>query len=371
MKTTTYSRSSYHYDIPEHLIAQSPSEHRDQSRLLQRTSNGKVTHHQFHDLIDILTKDDLIIMNNTKVYQARIFGNIDTGAKCELLLLEYNPADNEWLCIGKPIKKFRPGRIIAFQDGVNAEITRLEEDEKTLTPFTVRFNLSYDDLHKWLEKHGHIPLPPYIRRPQQRSDSHEQDQQRYQTVYAQHRGSVAAPTAGLHFTDDLLKKLRTKNIDITYTTLHVGAGTFLPVKSDDIREHTMHTEHYLIPRDTLQKITRAQNNQKNIICIGTTTLRSLESFYLASTQNDLPMTDLTDKWLKTDLFIYPNASHKNYKPWAINALLTNFHQPESSLLMLVSAIIGSEEIKNLYKNAINENYRLFSYGDASLLWLPT
>jgi len=370
MNADIYTRSSYNYDIPDHLIAQSPSELRDQSRLLQRTAKGDITHHHFQDLVEILAEDTLIIMNNTKVYQARIFGNVDTGAKAELLLLEYDSNSDEWKCLGKPVKKLKIGRTILFQEGLIAEVTELPTHSKELAPFKVKFNLGHDELHLWLERHGIIPLPPYIRRPRDGDAMRSEDQRRYQTVYAEHRGSVAAPTAGLHFTKDLLRKLEQKNIHIAYTTLHVGAGTFLPVKSDDIREHKMHTEHYLVPSETLKKINTALTTKQKIVCVGTTSLRCLESFYLESEQRGCPMNHLTDTWHQTNLFIYPNEDDIPYKPWAIDGLLTNFHQPESSLLMLVSALIGSKEVKTLYQNAIDENYRLFSYGDASLLWLP-
>ncbi len=368
MSENIYSKTSYHYHAPEQLIAQTPTTNRGDSRLLQLSADGQISHHKFQDLVEILPSNTLIIMNDTKVFQARLIGNTETGGKCELLLLE-NTSDSVWLCFGKPVKKLKNSKKLIFRGGLTAEIIEINPSSEELPSIKVKFSMGHNDLHLWLEKHGSVPLPPYIKRKDHNTDKSSLDRQRYQTVYASQRGSVAAPTAGLHFTENIIAELKSKGIDVAYTTLHVGAGTFLPVKSDDIRQHSMHTEYYTVPNETLEKIQSYKKSGAKIICVGTTSLRCLEAFYLESVCNKIDMSELTDKWLKTDLFIHPTSTNETYRPWAVDALLTNFHQPESSLLMLVSALIGPEKIKKIYKEAIEERYRLFSYGDASLLWL--
>ena len=335
----------FDYELPEELIAQTPLKKRDSSRLLVLDKEtGDIEHKHFYDIIDYLEKGDTLVLNDTKVLPARIIGiKEETGAVIELLLLK-NIEDDNWECLVKPARRIKVGTIVSFGNGeLKAECT-LEKDEGIRC-----FKLIYEGiLMEILEKLGTMPLPPYI---------HEKlkDQSRYQTVYAKEVGSAAAPTAGLHFTKELLKKIEDKGIDICYVTLHVGLGTFRPVSVSNIKDHEMHSEFYSMSKDVANKLNKAKKEGRRVISVGTTSTRTLES-----------IMDLYGEFKEcsgwTKIFIYPG-----YKFKSIDALITNFHLPKSTLIMLVSALAGRENILNAYKVAVNEKYRFFSFGDAMFI----
>jgi S-adenosylmethionine:tRNA ribosyltransferase-isomerase len=337
-------RNSYYYDLPEELIAQYPLKKRSDSRLLHlNKDNGAVSHHKFTDITQFLQSDDILVINKTKVIPARLYGEKDSGAKIEILLLNQNN-ENTWNCLVKPGKKLKPGTHIIFSEQLSATIQDYGPEGSRLVAFQFQ-----GDFWKILEEFGKMPLPPYIHR-----NSREEDKQTYQTVYAEERGSVAAPTAGLHFTDEILADIRKMGVEILEVVLHVGLGTFRPVKSDNITHHKMHSEHCQISDETTRKINLAKKNGQRIIAVGTTTTRTLESFAVEGIMKS------GSHW--TDIFIYPGR-----KIQIIDGLLTNFHMPESTLLMLVSALAGYDNIMKAYKIAIINRYRFFSYGDAMLI----
>ncbi|MCF7793082.1 MAG: tRNA preQ1(34) S-adenosylmethionine ribosyltransferase-isomerase QueA [Candidatus Cloacimonetes bacterium] len=336
--------SSYWYDLPPELVAQFPVETRSESRLLKlEKKTGKVSHHKFSEIIDFLVPGDVLVVNKTKVIPARLFGNKTTGANVEVFLLN-QLEDDVWECLVKPGRRLQIGVKINFSENFSAEIVDHAEEGGRIIRFYWK-----GDFWQNLDKLGKTPLPPYIKR-----DPIEKDRETYQTVYAQKRGSVAAPTAGLHFTPELLEKIKTKNIEILEVVLRVGLGTFRPVKTDNIAEHKMHSEFCEISQNTAEKINKAKEAKRRIIAVGTTTTRTLESF----AQNGKVKSG--SHW--TDIFIYPG---KNLQ--IINGLITNFHMPESTLMMLVSAFAGYENIMNAYKIAVQERYRFFSYGDAMVI----
>ena len=335
----------FDYELPEELIAQTPLEKRDSSRLLiLDKKTGDVEHKHFSDIIDYLEKDDILVLNNTKVLPARLIGEKEeTKAVIEILLLK-NIKNDIWECLVKPARRIKVGTIVSFGDGLLKAKCIKELDEGIR-----HFELIYDGiLYEILDKLGTMPLPPYI---------HEKlaDQSRYQTVYAKEIGSAAAPTAGLHFTEELLKKIKDKGITICYVTLHVGLGTFRPVNVENVNEHKMHSEYYEMSRDVAKILNDAKKNNKRIISVGTTSTRVLET--VVSKYNEFRECSGF-----TDIFIYPG-----YKFKAINALITNFHLPKSTLVMLVSALAGKDNILNAYKIAVKEKYRFFSFGDAMFI----
>ena len=335
----------FDYELPEELIAQTPLEKRDSSRLLiLDKKTGDIEHKHFYDIIDYLEKDDILVLNNTKVLPARLIGEKEeTKAVIEILLLK-NIKDDIWECLVKPARRIKIGTIVSFGDGLLKAKCIKELDEGIR-----HFELIYDGiLYEILDKLGTMPLPPYI---------HEKlaDQSRYQTVYAKEIGSAAAPTAGLHFTEELLKKIKDKGITICYVTLHVGLGTFRPVNVENVNEHKMHSEYYEMSRDVAKILNDAKKNNKRIISVGTTSTRVLET--VVSKYNEFRECSGF-----TDIFIYPG-----YKFKAINALITNFHLPKSTLVMLVSALAGKDNILNAYKIAVKEKYRFFSFGDAMFI----
>ena len=335
----------FDYELPEELIAQTPLEKRDSSRLLiLDKKTGDIEHKHFFDIIDYLEKDDILVLNNTKVLPARLIGEKEeTKAVIEILLLK-NIKDDIWECLVKPARRIKIGTIVSFGDGLLKAKCIKELDEGIR-----HFELIYDGiLYEILDKLGTMPLPPYI---------HEKlaDQSRYQTVYAKEIGSAAAPTAGLHFTEELLKKIKDKGITICYVTLHVGLGTFRPVNVENVNEHKMHSEYYEMSRDVAKILNDAKKNNKRIISVGTTSTRVLET--VVSKYNEFRECSGF-----TDIFIYPG-----YKFKAINALITNFHLPKSTLVMLVSALAGKDNILNAYKIAVKEKYRFFSFGDAMFI----
>ena len=338
-------KSDYYYDLPEELIAQDPIKDRSSSRLMVLDKNtGEVSHKHFYDIIGYLKKGDCLVLNNTKVIPARLIGvTKDTGAAIEVLLLKRKTA-NVWEAIVRPGKKLRPGREVVFGDGLlKGKITEVLEEGNRLIEF------EYDGIfEEILDKLGEMPLPPYI--------THKlDDRNRYQTVYAKYEGSAAAPTAGLHFTNELLEKIKDMGVDIVFVTLHVGLGTFRPVKEENILNHHMHSEWYEITKESADMINAAKERGARIICVGTTSVRTLES---AADDTGFVKAGSAD----TSIFIYPG-----YKFKIVDCLITNFHLPESTLIMLVSALAGRENVLNAYKEAVNERYRFFSFGDAMFI----
>ncbi len=343
--TQNLQKSDFYFDLPEELIAQDPLEDRSSSRLLVLDKEtGETSHHIFKEVINYLNPGDCLVLNNTKVIPARLIGHKeDTGAAIEVLLLKRKENDI-WETLVKPGKKCKPGTKIVFGEGLlHATVLETVEDGNRLIQF------SYEGIfEEILDKLGEMPLPPYI--------THKlQDKNRYQTVYAKYEGSAAAPTAGLHFTKELLQQIEEKGIDIAYVTLHVGLGTFRPVKVDNILEHHMHSEFYQVTKEAADKINKAKKEGHRVICVGTTSCRTVES---AADENGMVKEGCDN----TEIFIYPG-----YKFKVLDALITNFHLPESTLVMLVSALAGREHILNAYEEAIREKYRFFSFGDAMLI----
>lgn len=358
------------YDLPLELVAQEPLASRDLAKLLVRDFNGSIVDSSISDLADHIPVGSTLIVNNSKVIPSRLLGTLSTGAKAEIMLLEQVESDkNIWKAIGKPTKRLNVGCRVDF--GLDLSATVITEPLRSLgsSPFEISFNLGKDDFNSWITKNGYIPLPPYIvRKSPDRADI-SKDRDSYQTVYAEHKGSVAAPTAGLHFTENVLERLKRRDVRIASVTLHVGAGTFLPVKDREIDKHIMHDERYLVPRSTLMEIESAKKERRKIIAVGTTTLRSLESLYLRAEKERIDPFDLSDSLLRTDLFIRPKFRGDKYRAHNIDALMTNFHQPGSTLFMLISALIGVDEARRFYQHAVERRYRFFSYGDSSLLWV--
>ena len=337
--------SDFYYDLPEELIAQDPSERRDASRLLViNRKTGQREHKVFHDITDYLVPGDCLVINNTKVIPARLLGQRkETGGKVEVLLLK-RKGNDIWETLVKPGKKARPGDKLVFGGGLlNAEVLEVIDDGNRLVKF--EYNGIFEEI---LDRLGQMPLPPYI--------THKlKDKNRYQTVYAKYEGSAAAPTAGLHFTEELLKEIENKGVNIAKVTLHVGLGTFRPVKSDNIENHHMHTEEYHVSKEAADLINNTKKNGGRVICTGTTSLRTVEA---AAGEYGIIKPGGGD----TDIFIYPGYQFK-----IADALITNFHLPESTLLMLVSAFEGQNEIMAAYKEAVSLKYRFFSFGDAMFM----
>lgn len=335
-------KSDFYFELPQELIAQDPLENRSSSRLLLLDKNtGATEHHVFTELIDYLRSGDCLVLNNTKVIPARLMGTKEeTGALIEVLLLKRKEKDI-WETLVKPGKKAKPGARLVFGDGsLRGEVLETVEEGNRL----IRF--SYEGIfEEVLDRLGEMPLPPYI--------THKlQDKERYQTVYAKYAGSAAAPTAGLHFTRKLLQEIENKGVDIAYVTLHVGLGTFRPVKTDNILEHHMHSEYYQVTKEAADKINRAKKAGHRVVCVGTTSCRTVES---AAGEDGRVQAGCGS----TEIFIYPG-----YQFRVLDALVTNFHLPESTLVMLVSALAGKENVLNAYREAVREKYRFFSFGDA-------
>ena len=338
-------KEDFYFDLPEELIAQDPLEDRSGSRLLVlNKETGEIAHHVFRDVIDYLNPGDCLVINDTKVIPARLIGSkVGTDAKIEILLLKRREND-VWETLVKPGKKAKPGTKIQFGEGLlTGEVIDVVEEGNRLIQFT------YDGIfEEILDQLGQMPLPPYI--------THQlKDKNRYQTVYAKHSGSAAAPTAGLHFTPELLEEIQKKGVQIAHVTLHVGLGTFRPVKVENIMEHHMHSEFYQIEASEAEKINRAKEEGHRVICVGTTSCRTVES----AAGDDGKLRECSG-W--TDIFIYPG-----YKFKILDCLMTNFHLPESTLIMLVSALAGREHVLGAYEEAVKEKYRFFSFGDAMLI----
>jgi len=332
------------YDLPDELIAQTPLQKRDSSRLcvLDR-ENGTISHKHFFDIIDYLQPEDCLVMNDSRVLPARLLGHRPTGGAVEVLLLR-DLGDKKWECLCKPGRKMQQGNEVIFGNGeLTAIVTEVKEDGNRIVEFR------YDGIFlEVLERLGKMPLPPYIK-------EELQDQERYQTVYSREVGSAAAPTAGLHFTNELLDQLREKGIQTAFITLHVGLGTFRPVKAENVLEHHMHSELCMMNAQTAELINEAKRRGGRVVCVGTTSCRTLESLV-----NDDGTFSEKSKW--TDIFIYPGYQFK-----AMDGLITNFHLPESTLVMLVSAFAGRENVLSAYNEAVKERYRFFSFGDAMLI----
>ena len=337
--------SDFYYDLPPELIAQTPLEKRDESRLLcLDKATGEWSHHHFYELPDFLRAGDCLILNNSRVLPARLLGRrLPGGGACEVLLLQ-DKGDKVWECLVRPGKHLREGARVSFGDGeLTAEIAEVLPDGNRL----VRFNYNGIFLEV-LERLGKMPLPPYIK-------EELQDQERYQTVYSKVNGSAAAPTAGLHFTPELLERIAAKGVGVGYVTLHVGLGTFRPVKEDEIEQHDMHSEYCTIPQETADLINRTKANGGRVICVGTTSCRTIESW-----AGENGTMTATGGW--TNIYIYPGYRFK-----VMDALVTNFHLPESTLIMLVSALAGREHVLAAYEEAVRERYRFFSFGDAMFI----
>lgn len=337
----------FYYDLPKELIAQTPIEPRDSSRMMILDKNsGKISHKHFYDIADELQDGDCLILNDSRVLPARIFGIKEkTGACVEFLLLK-QVENNIWECLAGPGKKAKPGSSFTFGDGImSGDVVGVTDEGSRL----VKFSYGEDGFFAALEKVGKMPLPPYI-------TEELKDNERYQTVYSRELGSAAAPTAGLHFTKELMKKLENKGVRLGYVTLHVGLGTFRPVKAEEITEHKMHSEHYEIPPATAKLIEQTKANGGRVIAVGTTSCRSLEACACQNNGKVVPYVG------STDIFIYPG-----YKFNVLDGLITNFHLPESTLIMLVSAFAGYESTMNAYKIAVDEKYRFFSFGDAMFI----
>lgn len=335
----------FDFELPERLIAQTPIKNRDESRMLVLDKEtGTIEHKHFNEIIDYLNKGDTLVLNDTKVMPARLYGvKEDTNAIIEVLLLK-DLEENKWECLTKPAKRIKIGTVVIFGDGrLKAKCIEIKEEGIRI------FELKYEGiLYEILDSLGEMPLPPYI---------HEklEDKDRYQTVYAKNIGSAAAPTAGLHFTKELLKKIEEKGINIEYVTLHVGLGTFRPVNVEDVTTHKMHSEFYMMSKETAEVLNKAKKENRRIISVGTTSTRTLETII-----NLYGEFKECTGW--TDIFIYPG-----YKFKAINSLITNFHLPKSTLVMLVSALAGKENIMKAYNEAIEKEYRFFSFGDSMFI----
>ena len=335
----------FDFELPEELIAQTPIKNRDQSRMLVLDKKtGEIEHKHFNNILDYLNENDVLVLNDTKVMPARLYGQKEeTNALIEILLLK-EKTNNTWECLVKPAKRVKIGTVVNFGDGIlKAECIEIKDEGIRV------FKLIYDGiLYEILDKLGEMPLPPYI---------HEKlkDNDRYQTVYAKNIGSAAAPTAGLHFTKELLEKVKEKGITVLYITLHVGLGTFRPVNVEDVTKHKMHSEFYMMSKETAEILNKAKKNNQRIISVGTTTTRTLET-----------IMNLYDEFREcsgwTSIFIYPGYEFK-----AIDSLITNFHLPKSTLLMLVSALAGKDKIMKAYHEAVKEKYRFFSFGDSMFI----
>lgn len=336
-------KSEFYYDLPERLIAQTPVEPRDSSRLMKvDRETGEITHDRFYNICDYLQKGDLLVMNDSRVFPARLYGTKkDTGANVELLLLKRRSL-TDWETMVRPGKKLKAGAVVEFPEGLSCEVLETVEEGNRI----VRFSFE-GDFFDILDRIGQMPLPPYITTKLEKKD-------RYNTIYCRETGSAAAPTAGLHFTDEVFGKLREKGVDTAYVTLHVGLGTFRPVKEDNILDHKMHVEHFSIPEETAKKIAECKARGGRVIAVGTTSCRTLESAAGMSENGEITACSAD-----TGIFIYPS-----YKFKAIDGLITNFHLPESTLIMLVSAFMGKDNTMNAYKCAIENEYRFFSFGDS-------
>lgn len=363
--------NSYNFKVPINLVAQEPLPRRSDSRLLV-WKGGRSTHESFRKFPSLIPQNSLIVLNESRVFPSRILAKTKFGGNLELFLLtdpsgKQNARAN---ALGKPLKKLKLDQEVILDENLSARVVS-KKDLAGFSETRIQFNQGEVFVKGWLKKKAYVPLPPYIKREGEnlKPFCESADANRYQTVYANKEGSVAAPTAGLHFTKEILEDLRSRGVDSCKITLHVGAGTFLPVKRDQISEHEMHEEQYYVPKNSLEKLEEARVNKRPIVCIGTTTLRCLEGFITESRNRSVPLETLADKWLSTNIFIRPDLKRPVYKPYWTQALVTNFHQPMSSLYILICALVGISNAKEIYAEAIKKGYRFYSYGDTSLLWI--
>lgn len=351
-----FSIEDYNFDLPEELIAQKPADKRDESKLFHLNSREKFTEHlRFRDIAGHLSENDILVVNNTKVVPARIFGKKETGGRVEILILDYVDGLKEFnengvfkcRCLVRASRRPKPGSRVYINENFYAEVVKLDGKYVELSFF------SSNDVLKEIDNAGNLPLPPYIKRDENKNSS--EDKLRYQTVYAKNKGAVAAPTAGLHFTDELMAEIRSRGVEIAEITLYVGYGTFSPVECDDIRDHDIHTEEYYIEKSQSEIINNAVKNGKRIVAVGTTSVRTLE---YACDENGFVNSGSG----KCNLYIYPG-----YKFKIIGGIITNFHLPKSTLIMLISAFAGHDTIMDAYEEAIENRYRFYSYGDSMFI----
>jgi len=355
----------FSFDVPGELIAQNPQENRDTGRLLICSRDGGFGHNTVQGLEKILPQHSLVILNDTRVFASRVIGRLPTGGKLELFLTE-KPEGKPPVChvLAKPGRKLKPGVVINFSETFRAEVL----------PFLgglnrVVFNRAWEEIEPWLKENAYVPLPPYIKREDPVPWNKSIDANWYQTIFAKKLGSVAAPTAALHFSNSLLSRLKEKNIKTEFVTLHVGLGTFLPVRVSNIDSHHMHSEQFKVPKKTFEAIQLQKKKNLPVILVGTTTLRALATTYKLAEKNNVDILKYSDQWLETDLFLYPKTREQKQSIPFADALMTNFHQPCSTLFMLVAALIGLDRAQKMYREAVEKRYRFFTYGDSSFLWL--
>lgn len=359
-----------------------PLENRDASRLLIRQRDGSLLHEHVINLPNLIPANALVIVNESRVIPSRIYGETLHGGRLEIMLLEPLVRDGSeplvaafsatsiWRAIGRPMRKMKPGSRILFPGNLEGTILQsAPQAAENLEPLVIEFPLPPMQFLEWLALHGFIPLPPYIRRDNPSPAASSPDTQRYQTIYSKEQGSVAAPTAGLHITPNLLERMRDRGIELASITLHVGGGTFLPVRNQDHTLHKMHEERFFVSARALNLWQKAKYEGRPIVVVGTTSLRTMESLLRLAKQRNVPIESLADRWHRTNLFLFPQNSHSTMPIECAQGLLTNFHQPQSTLFMLVASLIGLNKAQELYREAVAQRYRLFSYGDSSLLWL--
>lgn len=342
--------SEFDYELPEELIAQFPAQKRDFSKLLVLSkNNGELEHKHFYDVVDYFDENDVLVLNNTRVIPARLYAQKSTGANIEIFLLKEVKAQH-WEVLLRPAKRVKPDDVLKISDELSAQLIEKYEDGKALIKLLYEGNI-----FEILDRVGKIPLPPYIERKMSDDELAKLDYERYQTVYAKNKGSVAAPTAGLHFTEEIIEKLKSKGVQVCYVTLNVGLGTFKPVNTENIEDHKMDNEVFEITQEAANIISNGMKNGKRIVAVGTTSTRTLETTF----QKYGEIKAVKDS---SEMFIYPGYEFK-----VVNALITNFHLPKSTLIMLVSALAGKDTIFNAYKEAIAQKYRFYSYGDCMLI----
>ena len=354
-----FTRDHFDYNVPDAQIAQEPCKNREDAKLFVYEPGKDIKVSKIGGLPEEIPSDALIVVNDSKVLPARLSMVLNQTKSVEVFLLGAPSITEPCQVLMKPGRRIQVGDKLFVGDVEIAEVVGRE-------PFEIRFK-NFDcpeSLRDWVWAHGAMPLPPYIKR-----DAIQDDQSRYQTVFAKEEGSVAAPTAGLHLSDEVIQSLKLKGVEFESVTLHVGAGTFLPVRSLELEDHEMHQEMYFVSSSTLRKLEQAKLENRPIVVVGTTALRALESLYIEGRSRDVSLNQLTDQWLSTELFIYPKGE-ECYKPHFCDVLMTNFHQPQSTLFMLVAALCGLTEMQSFYKGCIESGCRLFSYGDGSILWLP-
>ena len=351
--------ADFNYNLPACSIAQKPNPDKQNHKILHY-NNGELSHHLFKNICDLLPSGATLVINDSQVIPSRLFGKTQASGKIEIFLTELLDGEtNTWLALAKPLRKTKPGMVLTFIDGSTGTLVDKVENQET-SQIKIRFEIEHERFQTWLQKNGHVPLPPYIKRPKPKLACESLDNHTYQTCYASAPGSIAAPTAGLHFSNDHLQELRSLGFKVAPITLHVGLGTFMPVKTVNHAQHKMHSEKYLITEKSSEIIQSAINNQQAIVTVGTTSFRCLESFYRNKDRR-------INKWLDTDIFIYPKHKEDRYRPIVATHIVTNFHQPESTLIMLIAALIGLDQTLKIYQEALEKDYKFLSYGDTSLI----